>query len=225
SVTFPKLSGSFVRSKHGKAYFEVMVDILNWCGYPGWVILIDEVELIARLGKVARMQAYHNLYWLLNWSGEQTFPIYMVGGVAQSLMDLWRNPQGRNQLPDATLIPELARERNNSYSESAMTTFFRYAQDPELCPSIEQINRNQLKELLMEITKIHGISYNWQPEINVDKIIDAIGNAPLRTHIRGLLETLDMAYLGDREFVPRTTALVELDTSENESYFDEKDTE
>ncbi len=222
-ITFPRFTGSFVRSKHSKAYFEMMVDMLNWCGYHGWVILIDEIELIARLAKLGRMQAYHHLYWLLNWSGEQTFPIYMVGGVAQSLMDLWCNPQGRNQPPDATLIPELAKARNNGYSDLEMTTFFKNAQDQNLCPFIERIGRSQLQALLAEITKIHGISYNWQPEINVDSVIDAIGNSPLRTHIRGLLETLDMAYLGDKEFVPQIASLTELSTEEDESYFAAED--
>ncbi len=222
-ITFPKLAGSFVRSKHSQAYFELMADILTWCGLRGWVILIDEIELIARLPKLRRMQAYHHLYWLMNGSGEQTFPIYMVGGVAQSLMDLWCHPQGRNQPPDATLIPELARARNNGYSEGEMIAFFKYAQNQEHCPFIEPIKRHQLVELLTEIAKIHGISYGWEPQINVDRVIDALGNNPLRTHIRGLLETLDMAYLGDNDFLPQATFLTESSIQEDATYFTEED--
>ncbi|APB34348.1 hypothetical protein GlitD10_2022 [Gloeomargarita lithophora Alchichica-D10] len=217
--SFPPIPGSFVRSKHSHAYFEMMADILTWCEYQGWVILIDEIELIARLAKLGRMQAYHHLYWLLNWSGTQTLPIYVVGAVAEPLMDLWRNPQGRDRLTDKTRMCELAKERNNSYSEQAMLNFFAYGQDQQLCPFIEQTDRNQLKQLLAEIKEIHGISYGWQPEVDIDRVIAAIGNDPIRTHIRGLLETLDMVYLGDKDFVPRTATLTELSTQEDESYF------
>ncbi|WAS05022.1 DUF2791 family P-loop domain-containing protein [Gloeomargaritales cyanobacterium VI4D9] len=220
--SLPPSPGNFVRTKHSQAYFELMADILIWCEYRGWVILIDELELIARLGTVGRLKAYHHLYWLLNCGGEQTLPIYTVGAVATSLLDLWHNPQGRNQLPDQSRMCELAKERNNGYSEAKMRTFFTYAQDERICPFIEQMNRQQLKELLSEITAIHGISYGWQPEVDIDRVINAIGNDPVRTHIRGLLETLDMQYLGDREFVPRTTTLTELNTEEQESYFQEE---
>jgi hypothetical protein len=218
----PPLPGNFVRTRHSQAYFELMADILIWCEYRGWVILIDEIELIARLGTVGRLKAYHHLHWLLNCGGEQTLPIYTVGAVATSLMDLWQNPQGRNQLPDQSRMCELAKERNNGYSEAKMRTFFTYAQDERMCPFIEPMNRQQLKELLSEITAIHGISYGWQPEVDIDRVINAIGNDPVRTHIRGLLETLDMQYLGDREFVPRTSTLTELSTEEQESYFQEE---
>jgi len=217
--TFPE---KFAPTKHSQAYFELMAEMLDWLGYKGWVILIDEIELIARLGAVGRLKAYHHLYWLLNWSKEQKLPIYTVGAVATSLLDLWRNPQGRNQLPDQIRMCELAKERSNGYSETAMRTFFTYGQDERICPLIEPMNRQQLKELLAEITKIHGMSYGWQPELDIDRVIDAIGNDPVRTHIRGLLETLDMMYLGDRDFVPRTTALTELSTKEQESYFQEE---
>jgi hypothetical protein len=67
-----------------------MADAIVWCGYKGWVILIDEVELIGRLGKVGRLDAYQNLNWLLNWSRTMLYPIYTVGVVALSLKnDVW----------------------------------------------------------------------------------------------------------------------------------------
>ena len=61
----PKFEATFGVKKHGSAYFGVMADVLEWCGYNGWVILIDEVELIGRLGKVGRLDAYQNLNFIL----------------------------------------------------------------------------------------------------------------------------------------------------------------
>ena len=77
----PRFDTIFGVKKHGSAYFGVMADVLNWYGYKGWVILIDEVELIGRLGKVGRLNAYQNLNWLLNWSN-MSYPIYRVRATA-----------------------------------------------------------------------------------------------------------------------------------------------
>ncbi len=88
--SLPKFDSTFGVKKHGSAYFGVMADALAWCGYKGWVILIDEVELIGRLGKAGRLEAYRNLNWLMNWSGTMPYPIYTVGVVASSLRnDVW----------------------------------------------------------------------------------------------------------------------------------------
>jgi len=219
--SFPKFPERFAPTKHSKSYFELMADILKWCGYHGWVILIDEIELIHRLPKLGRMQAYQNLNWLLNWSGSQTFPIYTVGSVTDSLISLWLTPQGQSKLPDTDLIPALARERGDAESEQAMKRFFEYAQDNELCPFIERMSENALGELLIEITKIHEISYGWESAIDISSVIKSQGSSPVRIHIRALIETLDMSYLGDQNFVPQLTPLEESIMSEDESYFNE----
>ena len=219
--SFPKFQERFSPAKHSKSYFELMADMLKWCGYKGWVILIDEIELIHRLSKLGRMQAYQNLNWLLNWSGSQVFPIYTVGSVTDSLISLWLTPQGQSKLPDTDLIPALARERGDVESEQAMKRFFEYAQDHELCPLIERMSENDLRDLLIKIAEVHGISYGWKPDIDVSSVIKSQGNSPIRLYIRALMETLDMRYLGDQDFVPQLTTLEELNGGEDDSYFDE----
>jgi P-loop Domain of unknown function (DUF2791) len=219
--SFPKFDERFTPTKHSQSYFELMADILKWCGYHGWVILIDEIELIHRLPKLSRIKAYQNLNWLLNWSDLLTFPIYTVGAVTDSLITLWLIPQGRSKLADSDMIPILIGERGDAESEQAMRRFFKYARDNDISPSIERISEKDLQDLLVKIAEIHGISYGWQPDIDVDSVIRSQGSSPVRLYIRALMETLDMEYLGDREFVPQLTALEELTVSEDESYFND----
>ncbi len=109
----PKFELTFGVKKHGSAYFGVMADVVQWCGYKGWVILIDEVELIGRLGKVGRLDAYQNLNWLLNWSNKMSYPIYTVGVVASSLRnDVWfSSDRVQSAKSDRTQIPELAGQK------------------------------------------------------------------------------------------------------------------
>jgi len=219
--SFPKFQERFAANKHSKSYFEVMADILTWCGYSGWVILIDELELIHRLTKLGRMQAYQNLYWLLNWSNSSAFPIFTVGAVTDSLIGLWLTPQGQSKLPDTDLIPQLAEEKCGVESGQALKCFFDYARNTDRCPPLERMSQNDLINLLKRIAEIHGVSYGWQPDVDVNSVIRSQGNAPVRLYIRAVIEALDMRYLGDKDFIPEITGLNELAPSEDESYFND----
>jgi hypothetical protein len=220
-TAFPKLE-KFASTRHSKAYFQTMADVLRWCGFHGWVILIDEIELTYRLTKLSKMKAYQNLCWLLNWSESQTFPIYTVGAITDSTIALWREPKGRNQESDIDLITSLALEKGGTESQQDIARFFEYAQDELLCPIIDRMGINDLTRLLESIAKIHGISYGWQSDVDVPDLIRRQGAQPTRLYIRALMETLDMRYLGDRQFVPKVTALEEENLSEDDSFFDEE---
>ncbi len=218
---FPKFE-KFTPTKHAKAYFQTMADVLVWCGFYGWVILIDEIELTYRLSKVGKVKAYQNLYWLLNWSETQTFPIYTVGAITDSTIALWREPKGKDQKSDIDLITNLALEKYGDESQQEMTRFFNYASDDKLCPVISKMSQDDLVQFLEKVTELHGISYGWNPDVNVRDVIQRQGNQPTRLYIRALMETLDMRYLGDKQFVPKVTALESADLSEDDSYFNEE---
>jgi len=208
---FPSLE-TYSVNKHGKAYFEIMADMVTGCGYKGWVILIDEVELVARLGKAARLQAYNNLSYLLNWSQQLQFPIYTVGAVAIPLSDLWCNTD-KKRLPDQETMPELAAIKFDQAIEEQIRLFFQKGLDRQISPEIVQLEKEQLAKLLERITEIHGISYNWQPNIEVEEIITSIGNNPVRTHIRAVLEALDISYQYSERIDLKPDDLVTEDTS------------
>jgi len=217
--TFPS-SENFVVTKHGKAYFELMADVITWCGYKGWVILIDEIELVSRLGKAGRLQAYQNLSWLVNWSQEFQFPIYTVGGIASPLMDLWRNAE-KKKIPDQELMPEIADHKFGQAIGQQLRLFFQKAQDIQACPHVVQLEHEQLARLLNNIVELHGLSYNWQPELDVKEMISSIGNHPVRTHIRATLEALDIGYQYAVTVDPKPKSINFVVGQEDDSYFSE----
>ena len=189
--TFPS-SETFAVTKHGKAYFEVMADVITWCGYKGWVLLIDEVELVSRLGKAGRLQAYQNLSWLVNWSQQLQFPIYTVGGIASPLMDIWNNAE-KKKVPDKDLMADEADAKFGEAVGQQLRLFFRKALNSEICPHVRLLEDDQLVRLLENVINLHGISYNWQPNVDAQDIINSIGDSPVRTYIRATLEALDIS--------------------------------
>lgn len=218
----PKFESTFGVKKHGSAYFGVMADTLAWCGYKGWVILIDEVELIGRLGKVGRLDAYRNLNWLLNWSGTMPYPIYTVGVVASSLRnDMWLSSDPtQNAKRDRNQIPDLAGLKLGHEAKAEMSKFFEIAISKQ-CPTTEPLSPDKLSKLLESLVERHRIAYAWDAQLDFHSLIQHIGSQPVRTHIRAALEALDINYTYKEIIMPEAAVLVEGSVEEEEGFFQE----
>ncbi|WP_448574320.1 BREX system ATP-binding domain-containing protein [Trichothermofontia sp.] len=233
--TLPRFEESFRVKEHASAYFGLLADAVVWCGYKGWVILIDEVELVGRLGRVSRLQAYRNLNWLLNWSRTLPYPIYTLGVVASSLRnDVWfsgagtsgagtseAKPKGRQARIDSVQMPALAAERLGPEAAQEMETFFKTAIGRQ-CPSIKLIQTKDLLGLLERLCELHGLAYGWSAKLDVDNLLRTVkeaGSQPIRTYIRAALEVLDIAYIYREAIDLRVDTLREVTLTEDESYF------
>lgn len=213
----------FKVTEHADAYYGVVADTLKCAGFEGWVILIDEVELIGRLGKQARLKAYRNLHWLLNWSGRMKYPMYVVGAAASRLQDdLW---YGKTD-DDRTIMPELALARYGEEDARNMTSFFSRAIGPDSM-SIPPAGQKELVELLDSIAALHGHAYGWTPAFHGEEILRHLGAKPARTHVRAALEYLDLQMLYAKEgntdaiSVPDSVGLVEMLMTEDPDMIDE----
>lgn len=232
---FPRFEENFRTTQHGSAYFGMMADAIALCGYKGWVLLLDEVELVGRLGKVGRLQAYRNLNWLLNWSdrpfrsdlplGEELlsrnpYPIYTVGMVASSLRnDVWFSgsnmPNAKN---DRNQIPDLAREKFGDSAAAEIRNFFEAAIGSH-CPVMRPVETKALAVLLNKLVQLHGTAYGWKARLDIAQLMQTIGSQPVRTHIRATLEALDIAYVYHEEVTLQPAGLLEAAIAEDEAFF------
>lgn len=205
----PKLH--FKVTEHSRAYFGMMADALSLCGFEGWVILIDEVELIGRLGKLSRLKAYNNLSWLLNWNKKMKYPIYTVAAAATRLQDdLWYGKKD----DDRSMIPELAEQKFGQEAKKVMTDFFEKAVDGNSL-RIQPANESDLVSLLNTIGRLHSEAYGWSPDLDTTHLINHLGSQPVRTYIRAALEFLDLQFLYGQNQLPDTVVL-------DESHLDEE---
>ena len=217
----PPKFDTFKQTEHATAYLGLLADVTKFCGYNGWVILIDEVELMGRLGKVARLKAYQNLNWLLNWSKEQKYPIYTLAAAATRLQDdTWFG----KKYNDRDIMPELAQERFGEKEKEKITLFFSKALSPE-CLTVSPATDEELAQLLDKVALLHNKAYSWQSEIpfNSLELIKGRGNQPVRTYIRAAIETLDIQYRYKEDIQLNTTELVEQEVTEDHDFFVEND--
>ncbi|MCG3199022.1 MAG: hypothetical protein GHCLOJNM_03530 [bacterium] len=213
--------GGFRKGTHAQAYFGVLADTIRLCALKGWVILIDEVELIARLGGVSRLNAYRNLNWLLNWTRAMPYQIYTVGAAATSLQEVWYTGSGRRR-DDRSLMPEMAENRIGEDGRREMADFFETGISSQ-CLKIVPIERSSLRGLIEKLVQIHSIAHDWTPGSDVD-VFKATGSlhpdTPVRTQIRAALEALDQARLSGVAPSIQAGKLTEYGMEEDEEFFD-----
>ncbi len=177
-----KYNTNFTKTKHCSDYFSFMSHLFTQMGYHGWVILIDETELMGRLSKKARLNAYRNMAgFLMPKEGlESTFSIFALS--ASYAEDVIEAKHEYENL--AAIYPD--------EPEPAKTVLDLLVRAPQLLP----LTRDEIHEILYKIQDFHGKAYGWRPNLSIESLAEATqsGGYLLRTKIRAAIEFLDQLY-------------------------------
>lgn len=177
-----RMKQSFSKTKNCSDYLFFLSYLFRKMGYRGWVILIDETELIGRLGKKARLKAYQNMAVFL-MPPEQLTAVFSMFALSAS-------------------YEEDVIEGKHEYENLAQT--FPDAQEPArsvldaLCaaPQLTPLTRDEVAEVLDRIREYYGRAYEWEPAVSTKELMDASMSSGflLRTRIRSAIEYLDQLY-------------------------------
>ena len=177
-----KYNVNFTKTRHCGDYFSFMSRLFTQMGYHGWVILIDETELMGRLGKKARLNAYRNMarFLLPEFCPENTFSIFALS--ASYVEDVI---EGKHEYENLSAVdPE--------EPEPARTVLDILSRAPQLRP----LTRLEIQEVLYKIQDFHGKAYEWTPNVSLSSLVESTqaGGYLLRTKIRAAIEFLDQLY-------------------------------
>lgn len=177
-----KYNVNFTKTKHCSDYFSFMSHLFTQMGYHGWVILIDETELMGRLGKKARLNAYRNMAHFLmpEKSLESTFSIFALSAsYAEDVIE------AKHEYENLELIYPEEQERAKAVLELL-----------ERAPQLLPLTRDEINEILYKIQDFHGKAYEWTPNLSIESLSEATqsGGYLLRTKIRAAIEFLDQLY-------------------------------
>ena len=177
-----KYNVNFTKTRHCGDYFSFMSRLFTQMGYHGWVILIDETELMGRLGKKARLNAYRNMarFLLPEFCPENTFSIFALS--ASYVEDVI---EGKHEYENLSAVyPE--------EQEPARTVLDILSSAPQLLP----LTRLEIQEVLYKIQDFHGKAYEWTPNVSLSSLVESTqaGGYLLRTKIRAAIEFLDQLY-------------------------------
>ena len=177
-----KYNTNFTKTRHCGDYFSFMSHLFLQMGYHGWVILIDETELMGRLGKKARLNAYRNMaqFLLPEKCPESAFTIFALS--ASYTEDVI---EGKHEYENLEAIyPD--------EPEPIKTVLDLLVRAPQLLP----LTKDEVNEVLCKIQDFHGRAYGWTPNLSVASLAESTqsGGYLLRTKIRAAIEFLDQLY-------------------------------
>lgn len=210
------LREKFVQKRHTFEYFVFMSKLFRTMGYKGWVILFDEAELIGRMARKSRENAYLNINRFLNPVASLE-GVYSVFAFSSSFSD--EVVAGKNEYSSIALSG-----RSEEEIKAMTDTLDRITGGSELVTlSKEELNRS-----ITSIVDLYRKAYDKDIECDTDVLLEVASKAGflLRTKIRAVIEALDQIYqygnMGDVE-----ASLVQgEDLSEViNSYFDVSDEE
>jgi hypothetical protein len=154
--------------------YHLLAELVIIAGLKGWLIVLDELELIGKTSIKARADAYAHLYTLS--VGHELPHTVIVGAVASNYYSdvleerndsvkapAWYHTRRRVEIADAV--------------HRGIEQFARADRLPTLSP-------DELHTLLATIRTVHGIAYSWEPP-PLDEM-----EAFLRRHVKGADEKL-----------------------------------
>ena len=180
-----KPNQTFSKTKHCMDYFYFMSHLFQQWGYDGWVILLDEAELLGRFGKKTRAKSYVRLMDFLHPS-PQMEGVFTLGAFSASYVEDVIDK--KNEIANA----EEAFSDDEEMQKKAKEGINRIISAPELVP----LTTDEISHVLMSIQKLHGQAYDWHPDVSVAAIRKATeaGGYLLRTQIRAAIEFFDQLY-------------------------------
>jgi len=192
------------------SYFRFLTRLFTAMGYAGWVILFDEAELIGRHGPVNRIKAYSNLHELMNLGGALSVPLFTAFAFASTFETFLGEKDEINTLPFR------ARNRLGDEAAEVIRKTIAHFQDARLLP---ELTRDEYEEIAREVVALHGKAFQWKPDIDIGELL-ALGTVErrVRTMVRGVIQSLDLAWLGR----PHQISIEELKEEllpEDESFF------
>lgn len=177
-----KYNVNFSKTKHCGDYFSFLSRLFRLMGYNGWVILIDETELIGRLSKKAQLNAYRNMaqFLLPDERLEGIYTLFALG--ASYTEDVIETKHDYENLEE--IYPE--------QQEPIRTVLNLITRAQQLAP----LTDSEIREVLKKIQVFHGRAYDWNPNISMGTILAATqsGGYLLRTKLRAAIELLDQLY-------------------------------
>jgi hypothetical protein len=203
----------------GLPRLQFVTDLLVAAGYNGWIILIDEGEMIAKLSLLARAKAYANLASLFGSPAFHTVTRLVVAVAITN--DLWHEllteRKDRHSIADriATQKPALARAALEALD-------FLYDETKRL--TVRPISSVELSMLGTKLAEIYSESYDGAAAPLPDTELSGSEARNVRSYLKEWITDWDLRRLYDG-YVPqlsRRQALVDL--SEDADYEAAEDT-
>jgi P-loop Domain of unknown function (DUF2791) len=199
--------------------FRFVAELLAAAGYTGWVLLLDEVELVARLSLAAREHSYVTLAALSGHLKHASVPgAFLAGAMTDDFTgEVFERRRDREKVPQ-----RWAERDPGRLAEIEAGMHFLTSRRAGL--RIQQPDAEALQRTFDRVRDLYRAAYGWQPPAE----ILADGKRSMRQHVRDWITRwdllrLDPAYRPDIEVQSLQVDLAERPDLEVSDEPDEED--
>lgn len=178
--------------------FKFLPRLIVAAGYSGWVLLIDEVELIARYSWRQRAKSYAEI---ARWIGKLEGISYAGLTTVHTIIPLFED-QVLNDRNDYERIPSKLRasgdESDSLLAAQAERGMGIISNRTNLVPHDSKL----LREIYGKVRAIYMTAYSWEPPANFSAF-DSAGSISIRQHIKKWINEWDLKRIYP-DYVPDT---------------------
>jgi len=180
--------------------FRFIARLVRAAGYRGWVILVDEVELIARYTLLQRARSYAEM---ASWvEGDRTDPGAPIGAVLATVDDFEAEVLVHRN--DMELVPAKIRLRTQPDSDLLAARAEKGMRMIERdCLALQPPDIRELDRTYELIKGLHGTAYGWSPP-DVEGV-ERLPSNRMRQYVRAWINEWDLRRL-DPSYTPHTSA-------------------
>ncbi len=183
-------NSSFNKSKHALDYMAFCSHLFLKLGYKGWVILFDEAELVGRLSKKARLNAYANMGEFL-FPGqarafsrlEATYSLFAFG--ASYIEDVIEAKHEYENLQNTDLLSMETQDKVQRVLDAISSA-----------SQLKPLSQEEVFSIVEKVQTFHARAYDWNPTADMKELLSLSDKKGylLRTRIRAAVELLDQLY-------------------------------
>jgi hypothetical protein len=176
--------------------FRFLAQLIAAAGYTGWVLLLDEVELVANLSLVSREKSYATLAALAGRLRKMAVPgLFTFGAVTDEFTgEIFQKRQ------DPAKILQRWGERDPDFLAEVEAGLDFLAPSSKRWMRIRRPDADALRLTYDRVRDLYGRAYGWTPP--VEPLADAAGPArSMRQHVRDWITRWDLVRL-DPSYLP-----------------------
>ena len=174
-----------------------LVRMITGAGYRGWLVLLDELELIERYTPLQRGRAYAELTrWFGAGSSSSNFGLVVVGAVSDDFVYTTISPRGMKKDAD-NLPPKLAAKPRYEGMVPDVETGMELLQ--KHCFPLEAPSVKEVQTVMKRLRQLYATAYDWQPP-DATRESHAVGEqSKMRYRIRAAINDWDLERLRERD--------------------------
>ena len=166
------------------------VELIKGVGYNGWVVLLDEIELVGSYSILQRARSYAEAArWMGHAQGEDYPGLVVVGAVTHDFASVIISPDGQKKDRDY-IRPRLERSARYGAIRARAETGMRLLERGSM--ALESASDADVNDTLETLRRLYGRAYNWDPPPHVAPPGGAGFQGRMRYKVRAAINEWDL---------------------------------